>query len=208
MAIDDDISDEVLFDKNKKKKSKNKKRINPDLLDETSVATVPSDNAAQNETNDIINDNSDYTYDYLLSRIVSSDTELPVTRIIMPPPQLARIGTKRTAVINFALISKALKRQEKNLHDYFTAELGTTASIDSNHSLIIRGRFTQPQIQHVLRTFIQEYVICKTCHSPHTSLGKADRLTVIKCNACHSQYSVSTIRTGFQAQARRRTQET
>lgn len=51
---------------------------------------------------------------------------------------------------------------------------------------------------------IGDYVMCKTCHCPETLLTKEDRLTVIKCNSCKSQYSVASIRTGFQAQIGRR----
>ncbi len=55
---------------------------------------------------------------------------------------------------------------------------------------------------------IGDYVICKTCHSPDTSLEKANRLTLIKCNCCRSLYSVSSIRTGFQAQIGKRSKGT
>ena len=56
--------------------------------------------------------------------------------------------------------------------------------------------------------FVGEYVTCKTCHSPDTLMKKEERLTMVRCNACHSQYSVSSIRTGFQAQIGRRSQQT
>jgi translation initiation factor 2 beta subunit (eIF-2beta)/eIF-5 len=99
------------------------------------------------------------------------------------------------------------------------------ASIDGSHALVIRGRYGQRDIESILRKFIskmiwfssiifelfflliEEYVICKACHSPDTSLGKSDRLTVIKCTSCHSQYSVSSIKTGFQAQVGKRARE-
>jgi hypothetical protein len=39
-------------------------------------------------------------------------------------------------------------------------------------------------------------------------MKKEERLTVIKCDTCHSKYSVSNIRTGFQAQIGKRLKET
>ena len=46
-------------------------------------------------------------------------------RFVMKPPQLARVGTKKTAFTNFADICKLLKRQPKHLLQFLLAELGT-----------------------------------------------------------------------------------
>jgi translation initiation factor 2 subunit 2 len=91
--------------------------------------------------------------------------------------------------------------------------------------LIIKGRLGQRQIENILCSFIskiltfaqiiiqlffsvEEYVSCKTCRSPDTLMKKEERLTVIKCNTCHSKYTVSNIRTGFQAQIGKRSKQT
>jgi len=125
-------------------------------------------------------------------------------RLTLKPPQVARIGTKRTSFSNFGEICKSLKRQEKHLHQYLLAELGTNGSIDANNALTIKGRFQQKQIESVLRSYIKEYVICKTCRSPDTLLQKEERLSVLLCNNCRSRYFVSGIKTGFQAQVGKR----
>jgi len=125
-------------------------------------------------------------------------------KLTLKPPQVARIGTKRTSFSNFGEICKSLKRQEKHLHQYLLAELGTNGSIDANNALIIKGRFQQKQIESVLRSYIKEYVICKTCRSPDTLLQKEERLSVLLCNNCRSRYFVSGIKTGFQAQVGKR----
>ena len=51
-------------------------------------------------------------------------------------------------------------------------------------------------------------MFCKTCTSPDTLLAKVERLTMLKCNDCESHYSVSSIKTGFQAQVGKRSKET
>lgn len=43
---------------------------------------------------------------------------------------------------------------------------------------------------------------CKTCKSPRTLLKKENRIFFMVCEACGSQRSVTTIKTGFQAQVR------
>jgi translation initiation factor 2 subunit 2 len=84
------------------------------------------------------------------------------------------------------------------------AEMGTTGSVDGSARLVIRGRFQQKQIEHVLRRYIVEYVTCKTCKSPDTLLTKENRIFFMSCESCGSRRSVNAIKTGFQAQVGRR----
>ncbi|KAF6006116.1 hypothetical protein HII13_005236 [Brettanomyces bruxellensis] len=102
-------------------------------------------------------------------------------KLKIPPPEVARDGNKKT---------------------YLFAELGTSGSIDGEKRLIIKGRFQSKNIESVLRRYIQEYVICKTCKSMNTELKResANRLHFIVCKACGSTKSVASIKTGYQAQ--------
>lgn len=75
-------------------------------------------------------------------------------KFVMRPPQVVRIGTKKTSFANFTEICKTLHRQPKHLLDFLLAELGTSGSVDGNSQLIIKGRFQQKQIENVLRRFV------------------------------------------------------
>ncbi|CAF3474565.1 unnamed protein product [Rotaria socialis] len=193
-------SDDALFNMNKKKKSKKSLKVSQQV--ETTITRNSTENAVQEETDTIPTvAEIDLNYEYLLNRAFDIIRQKHPERfnqgkvvVALPPLQLARVGTRRTALLNFGSICTILKRQEKQLHDFFLVELGTTANIDSKHALIIRGRFQTKQLEHVLRSFISEYVFCKTCRSPNTLLRRSDGLTMINCNDCNSQYSVSTIR--------------
>ncbi|CAF3435318.1 unnamed protein product [Rotaria socialis] len=207
-AGEDDDDDDVLALRKKKKK----KQINRDATGEGETqreATIGTlgDEATTNATSL----QGEYTYEDLLSRVFNTIREKNPNvndgekiKLTLKPPQVARIGTKRTSFSNFGEICKSLKRQEKHLHQYLLAELGTNGSIDANNALTIKGRFQQKQIENVLRSYIKEYVICKTCRSPDTSLQKEERLSVLLCNNCRSRYFVSSIKTGFQAQVGKR----
>ncbi|CAF3371456.1 unnamed protein product [Rotaria socialis] len=207
-AGEDDDDDDVLALRKKKKK----KQINRDATGEGETqreATIGTlgDEATANATSL----QGEYTYEDLLSRVFNTIREKNPNvndgekiKLTLKPPQVARIGTKRTSFSNFGEICKSLKRQEKHLHQYLLAELGTNGSIDANNALTIKGRFQQKQIENVLRSYIKEYVICKTCRSPDTSLQKEERLSVLLCNNCRSRYFVSSIKTGFQAQVGKR----
>ncbi|KAK3986332.1 domain found in IF2B/IF5-domain-containing protein [Cladorrhinum sp. PSN332] len=123
----------------------------------------------------------------------------------IPPPQCLREGNKKTIFANLPEICKRMKRADEHVTAYLFAELGTNGSVDGSRRLVIKGRFQQKQIENVLRTYIIEYVTCKTCRSPNTELSKGEnRLYFITCNSCGSRRSVQAIKTGFSAQVGKR----
>jgi translation initiation factor 2 subunit 2 len=102
----------------------------------------------------------DYTYDELLNRvfdiILEKNPDMAAGRkpkFVMRPPQVLRVGTKKTSFANFTEICKTLHRQPKHLLDFLLAELGTSGSVDGNSQLIIKGRFQPKQIENVLRRY-------------------------------------------------------
>ncbi|XP_066971384.1 eukaryotic translation initiation factor 2 subunit 2 isoform X1 [Macrobrachium rosenbergii] len=150
----------------------------------------------------------DYTYDELLERAFNQlrekNPEMATgekKKFVMKPPQVVRIGSKKTAFANFSEICRLLHRLPKHVLQFLLAELGTSGSIDGNNQLIIKGRFQQKQIENVLRRYIKEYVTCHTCRSPDTILQKDARLYFLQCEQCNSRCSVAPIKSGFQAVA-------
>jgi len=148
----------------------------------------------------------DYTYEELLTRVFDimreKNPELVAgekKKFVMRPPQVLRVGTRKTSFANFADICRLLHRQPKHVLAFLLAELGTSGSVDGNNQLIIRGRYTQKQIENVLRRYIKEYVTCHTCRSRETLLQKDTRLFFLQCETCGSRCSVASIKTGFQA---------
>lgn len=211
----DDDGDTDVLALRKKKKKKPTRDATGAAAGTAGDSEAPRDVAAGATGDDAGNDvtavQGEYSYDDLLTRVFNiirernpNVVEGEKIKLTLKPPQVARIGTKRTSFSNFGEICRSLKRQEKHLHQYLLAELGTNGSIDANTALIIKGRFQQKQIESVLRSYIKEYVICKTCRSPDTLLQKEERLTVLFCNNCRSRYFASGIKTGFQAQVGRR----
>ncbi|CAO2605048.1 Eukaryotic translation initiation factor 2 subunit 2 [Lemmus lemmus] len=84
-------------------------------------------------------------------------------KFVMKPPQVVRVGTKKTSFVNFTDICKLLHHQPKHLLAFLLAKLGISGSIDGNNQLVIKGRFQRKQIENVLRRYIKEYVTCHTC---------------------------------------------
>lgn len=196
--VDDDL-DLTDFGDKKKKKKRSKKKDLDDLIGD-------DDKDEQQDENPWMESDRDYTYEELLQRVFSimRDKNPDMVdgrgkKFIMRPPQVVRVGAKKTAFANFTEIAKIMHRQPKHLLAFLFAELGTSGAIDGSNQLIMKGRFQQKHIENVLRRYIKEYVTCHTCRSPDTILNKETRLFFLQCMTCHSSCSVQTIKTGFQA---------
>ncbi|XP_041980525.1 eukaryotic translation initiation factor 2 subunit 2 [Aricia agestis] len=197
----DDLDLDIDFSKTKKKK---KKKFDELVIDDD--AKGEDQEREEDVHGDWVGSDRDYTYDELLERVFDIMREKNPSMVsgkkqkfIMRPPQVVRIGTKKTSFANFTEICKTLHRQPKHLLDFLLAELGTSGSVDGNSQLIIKGRFQQKQIENVLRRYIKEYVTCHTCRSPDTILQKDTRLFFLQCETCGSRCSVASIKSGFQA---------
>ncbi|XP_005091279.1 eukaryotic translation initiation factor 2 subunit 2 [Aplysia californica] len=204
-TLDDDLED-LDFTKKKKKKKK------PVTLDGGADDAQADDNDDQGLMGDEssgglwLGSDRDYTYDELLTRVFEIMREKnpdimagEKKKFVMRPPQVLRVGTRKTSFANFADICRLLHRQPKHVLAFLLAELGTSGSVDGNNQLIIRGKYTQKQIENVLRRYIKEYVTCHTCRSRETILQKDTRLFFLQCETCGSRCSVASIKTGFQA---------
>ncbi|XP_006610899.1 eukaryotic translation initiation factor 2 subunit 2 isoform X3 [Apis dorsata] len=201
VIVDDTFDLDMDFSKTKKKKKK--KKDLDELVAEEERKEIED---KENEETSWVGSDRDYTYDELLVRVFNIMREKnpdmvagKKQKFVMRPPQVVRIGTKKTSFANFTEICKTLHRQPKHLLDFLLAELGTSGSVDGNSQLIIKGRFQQKQIENVLRRYIKEYVTCHTCRSPDTILQKDTRLFFLQCETCGSRCSVASIKSGFQA---------
>ncbi|KAK6982325.1 eukaryotic translation initiation factor 2 [Biomphalaria glabrata] len=198
-----EIIDDLDFSKKKKKKKK------PQNIDGGGEDGQEDDEQIGEDSGSHIawiGSDRDYTYDELLSRVFDIMREKNPDMIagekkkfVMRPPQVLRVGTRKTSFANFADICRLLHRQPKHVLAFLLAELGTSGSVDGNNQLIIRGKYTQKQIENVLRRYIKEYVTCHTCRSRDTLLQKDTRLFFLQCETCGSRCSVASIKTGFQA---------
>merc|ERR1712025_155009 len=186
-----------------KKKKKKKKKADLDDLDNEEDK---ENDAADTNADPWKDSDRDYQYDELLQRVydIIKDKNPEMVagekkKFVMRPPQVARVGSKKTAFANFTEIAKMLHRQPKHLLAFLFAELGTTGNLDGSNQLVMKGKFQQKHIEAVLRRYIKEYVTCHTCKSPDTILAKEGRLFFLQCMLCQSKTSVQTIKSGFQA---------
>merc|ERR1712004_149793 len=193
----------VLFSSAEPKEPKKSYKYKLKHFEESSVMGERQEE--EEDTTAWANHDRDYTYDELLQvyDIIKDKNPDSVMgekkKFVMRPPQVVKVGTKKSAFVNFTEIAKMLHRQPKHLLAFLFAELGTTGNLDGSNQLVMKGKFQQKHIEAVLRRYIKEYVTCHTCKSPDTILAKEGRLFFLQCMLCQSKTSVQTIKSGFQA---------
>lgn len=198
----------------KKKKKKASKAVATDFDQQLEEAGLDDAALTAPQTEESIQTSLGLPYEFLLSRFftilkqynpeLAGDRSGPKFKI--PPPICQREGSKKTLFANVQDIATVLQRNPEHLIQFLFAELGTSGSIDGEKRLVLKGKFQPKQMESVLRRYIIEYVTCKTCKSMNTELKResANRLHFLSCKACGSTRSVSSIKTGFQAQIGRR----
>jgi len=197
-VVEEEANEELLdFTKLLKKKKKKKKK----------VVVVPQAPAKSGSTPWENDPKRDYSYTELLDRVYILLRERnpqhggAQRRYVMHPPQLVRVGTKKTMWVNYQNINQLMRRQPEHLMSFILAELGTEGSIDGSHRLVLKGRYIPKQIESLLKKYIREYVTCPICRIPETTLSRdsVTRLFFIQCESCGSRRSVAPIKTGFHA---------
>lgn len=180
-----------------KKKKKKKKKVVKEA-DEVDATKKPWEGSDR-----------DYSYTEMLERVFGLLRERNPSlstrkRHVMPPPQMVRVGTRKTMWANFSQICALMHRQNEHLMSFVLAELGTEGSIDGNQRLLVKGRYVTKQIESLLKKYISEYVTCHMCRTPETTLTRdsVTRLFFLQCEACSSRRSVAPIKTGFHATSR------
>ncbi|KAL3764453.1 hypothetical protein ACHAW5_000117 [Stephanodiscus triporus] len=164
---------------------------------------------AHGEDDDMHDRKADYTYEDMLDRVMGilhaqNPDLIEKKRRTMKPPQLTRVGTKKTLWVNFQEICTMMQRSPQHVFQFFMAELGTEGSIDGNQRLVIRGKYVPKYIESLLRKYIVSYVTCEMCRSPNTELTRDPytRLNFCKCHDCGSSRSVAPISSGYHATSR------
>jgi len=191
--------------KKKKKKADEDESAGPAGASPAGDVVVESSGSGSQKSAD-----ADYNYTELLDRVFSLLREKNPNlaggrkRYTMPPPQLVRVGTRKTMWSNFTPICQVMARNTDHVLSFLLSELGTEGSIDANTRCVMKGRYQPKQIESILRKYISEYVTCHMCRNPETTLSRdpVTRLYFLQCTSCGSRRSVAPIKSGFHAAMR------
>ncbi len=205
--IDPDAELNEMFSLSKKKKKKKDKddidetNIDKEILDEFSLRK-PKKNKNKKEKELETSESTDkpeYSYQELLGRVYSS-MEINQIQVIkqnksLKIPFVQRVSSKKTGWMNFNDCCSSIGRDKSLIINYLTSELSTEASIDGNGVLLIRGIYTQKNIENILRKFVVNFVQCSVCKSLETSIRKeqSTRINFLDCNTCKSSRALQQI---------------
>ena len=123
-------------------------------------------------------------YEDLLKKAYSHISEKTESseRFIVPEAK-AYVEGKTTILDNFAEIADKVRRDKDHLMKYMLGELGTSGKIDGNRA-IFNGKFEISLIRMIIKSYVDDYVICSECGKPDTRLVKDDRIQLLRCDAC------------------------
>jgi len=110
------------------------------------------------------------------------------SRFAIPAPSVFIEG-KTSIFENFGVIVDYINRDPDHLMKYLLRELGTAGRIEGSRA-IFQGKFNPENIEKLLDSYLEEYVICSECGSPDTHLLKSGRITMLKCDACGAHRSI------------------
>ena len=113
-------------------------------------------------------------------------------RFEMPRAESFVQGTK-TIIKNFSGILKAVNRDDepskRHFFKYFTRETATAASIEDN-KLILSGKFFENQVNDLVKSYIEQFILCPVCKKPDTHVIEKQGVKILKCEACGAISSV------------------
>lgn len=115
-------------------------------------------------------------------------------RYKMPTIELAIEGKGngvKTRVVNIENIALALDRPANVIMKFFSLNLGT--SIEQTN--ILRGNHSKDVLTKSLSTFIDIYVLCKTCTNPETTLKVKNDTLRASCKACGEKHILNDTKT-------------
>ena len=203
-----ELSDEDLFTlefskKKKKSKDKSKEKSNAKIDENVLVDVIPQVDTVLTEPLPT------YSYEFLLDRVsqlIHQNTigTHSVKKYKISSPILVKVGSKRTVWTNFQDFCNQTTRSSDHIFQYIMSELGAECSIDTMQRFVIKGRYVSAYIESLMYKYMQEYVICSSCHNFNTTLTRdmISRIYFIRCNDCTSVHSVANIKHGYHAQTR------
>lgn len=99
---------------------------------------------------------------------------------------------KQTIIKNFVSLCKILRREPKHLSKFLFKELAVPGSM-RNDDLVLQGKINRNIINQRITEYTNEFVFCKECKKPDTSIVKIDRITSINCEACGAKKTARNI---------------
>lgn len=116
-------------------------------------------------------DMSDTFYRYKMSHVVTI--------------QEGKNQNTKTIIKNFATICEELKRDPTDIEKFVSYRLNLRVKINKKE-LVVHGNHSTTSLQNIINDYIRDYVLCKSCGNPETSIYNDKTINALTCSACGS----------------------
>ncbi|MFH0948974.1 MAG: translation initiation factor IF-2 subunit beta [Candidatus Aenigmatarchaeota archaeon] len=132
-------------------------------------------------------------YDELLEKARKSLPEIKqgTERFEIPKATIQHIG-KQTAIRNFSVIVKSLRREPKELSKFMFKELAVPGTIKEGE-LVLQGKVNSDIIDRRISDYAKEFVFCNECRKPDTVIEKGKDASILRCEACGAKRTLRKI---------------
>ena len=129
-----------------------------------------------------------YSYSDMLESLHKTKDEEKIVNDKISLP-LVKYENQRTFISNFTIICGNLNRERNHVLIFFGMEIPAKMSITEGGALWIKGRYNEGNIVKVLKSYMHEFVTCRTCGSRTTHFIQSNGLMFILCEEkiCESQ---------------------
>ena len=107
------------------------------------------------------------------------------------PKVKGHLQGNKTVISNLSQIASTLSRPTELLVKYIEKQLATKGLVENNF-VIFNTKLPASKINERIQQFADQFVICKECGKPDTTLTKDTGVYFVKCSACGSKYSVTS----------------
>lgn len=135
----------------------------------------------------------DYDYHKLLKKAIKDLPEKLTSKERFQIPRGDVFYEGNTTILkNFTEMAGLINREGKHFFSYLLKELGTAGGQEGERA-IFQGKIPANMIQDRIKTYIENYVLCKECHKPDTYLVRENRTLIMRCEACGAFHPVKEI---------------
>jgi len=99
------------------------------------------------------------------------------------------IEGNKTIITNFKQICDYLRRDCAHLLKFLQRELASPGIIKQDR-LILTKKVSSARINEKIKSYVEEFVLCRECGKPDTELIKQDKFLFVHCLACGAKHSV------------------
>lgn len=130
------------------------------------------------------------TYDEMLEAAYSKlKTTVVEKKRFEIPTATGHVEGNKTIITNFSQICSTFNRPQEQLVKYLQRELATPAIIEGQR-LKLGRKLSSALINEKIMMYCNDFVLCRECKKPDTTLLREDRVLFLKCTACGAKHPI------------------